>query len=81
MMARTTLDIDTPILRDLKKIQQKEKKSLGKIVSELLADAISRRREGPPKGRPLRWRSADMRALVDIADKEAVYAALDESQK
>ena len=34
---RTTLDIDGPILRELKKLQIKEGKSLGRLVSDLLA--------------------------------------------
>ena len=41
---RTTLDIDDPILKDLKKIQQKEGKSLGRLISDLLARAIRERK-------------------------------------
>ena len=49
---------------------------MGAVVSELLADALGRRR--PTRGRtPFRWTSRPMNALVDLADKEAVYAALD----
>jgi predicted DNA-binding ribbon-helix-helix protein len=32
---RTTVDLDDPILKDLKKIQQKEGKSLGRLISSL----------------------------------------------
>jgi len=35
---RTTLDIDDPILREVKAIHEKEGRSVGAIVSELLAD-------------------------------------------
>lgn len=80
-MARTTLDIDTPVLRDLKKLQKAEKKSLGRLVSDLLTEALSRRRESPSRKRPLRWTARDMRALVDLADKEAIYAALDKARE
>ena len=75
-MARTTLDIDLPILKELKRLQKEQGRSLGKIVSQLLAEALSRRKtvSAPPR---LRWVSRPMHALVDLSDKEAVYAALD----
>jgi hypothetical protein len=45
-------------------------------VSQLLAEALSRR-TAARKPREFRWISKPMRALVDIADKEALHAALD----
>lgn len=73
---RTTIDIDDPILREVKAIDEKEGRSMGAVVSELLADALSRRRAG--RERPtFRWTSRPMKALVDLTDKDAVYAALD----
>jgi hypothetical protein len=73
---RTTIDIDDPILREVKVIHEREGRSMGAVVSELLADALARRR--PTRSRtPFRWTSRPMNALVDLADKEAVYAALD----
>lgn len=73
---RTTIDIDDPILREIKAIHNKEGRSMGAIVSELLADALARRRVW--RARPsFRWTSRSMKALVDLADKDAVYAALD----
>jgi hypothetical protein len=79
-MARTTLDIDTPLLEELKKLQREQRRSLGKIVSQLLADALARRKTSPafPK---LRWISRPMGARVDLADKEAVYGILDRRRK
>jgi len=44
-MARTTVDIDTPILKELKKLQKKEHRSLGQLVSPLLAEALDSRKE------------------------------------
>jgi len=73
---RTTVDIDDPILREVKAIHEKEGRSMGAIVSELLADALARRRA--TRARPaFRWASRPMKALVDLSDKDAVYAALD----
>lgn len=77
-MPRTTLDIDGPILRDLKRLQRKERKSLGRLVSDLLADALSRPRGSRP--RSLAWTSRPMRARVDLTDKEAVRAAMDDDE-
>jgi hypothetical protein len=73
---RTTLDISDPILKEIKAIHEKEGRSMGSVVSELLADALARRR--PSRGRShFRWTSRPMKSLVDMTDKEAVYAALD----
>jgi hypothetical protein len=73
---RTTLDIEAPILREVKALHEREGRSMGAIVSELLAEALARRRS-PRAGPSFRWTSRDMNALVDLSDKEAVYAALD----
>jgi len=73
---RTTLDIDEPILREVKVIHEKEGRSIGAIVSELLAEALAGRRRS--RTRPsFRWTSRRMQSLVELADKEAIYAALD----
>jgi hypothetical protein len=73
---RTTLDIEAPILREVKALHEREGRSMGAIVSELLAEALARRRS-PRATPPFRWTSRAMKARVDLSDKEAVYAALD----
>lgn len=70
------MDIDTPILRELKELQEAEGKSLSRLVSDLLSEALGRRRRGEA-AQELEWRSRDLRALVDVGDKEALHAALD----
>jgi hypothetical protein len=73
---RTTLDIDDPILRDVKALREQEGRSMGAVVSELLAEALARRRS--TRARPsFRWTSRDMTSRIDLSDKEAVYAALE----
>ena len=74
---RTTLDIDAPILRELKRLQRKQGKSLGRMVSDLLAQALRERPAGKPGGKPQRWISKAMGARVDLVDKEALYAAME----
>ena len=74
---RTTLDIDDPILRDLKKLQKKEGKSLGRLVSELLAQALKTAERPGLAARPPAWISKPMRSRINLSDKDAVYRALD----
>ena len=76
-MPRTTIDIDAPILRDLKRRQKREGKSLGRLVSDLLARALHHSNAGQADPFSFHWISRSMRAQVDLADKEAVYGALD----
>ena len=77
---RTTLDIDDPVLREVKAIHEKEGRSMGAIVSELLAEALARRSSS--RARPsFRWTSREMKPLVDLSDKDAVYAALDSDRR
>jgi hypothetical protein len=74
-MPRTTLDIDGPVLCDLKLRQKREGKSLGRLASDLLAIALARDVHSKPP--VFRWVTRSMGARVNLADKEAVYAALD----
>jgi len=77
-MTRTTLNLDGPVLADLKRLQRKEGKSLGDLASELLTAAIAARKSAPAAVSRLKWASRPMGMLVDIDDKEALFAALDE---
>jgi hypothetical protein len=76
-MPRTTLDIDAVILRQLKERTRREGKTLGNLVSELLARALGA--EAPRSSSGFAWTSQDMRPRVDLEDKEAVRRLLDES--
>ncbi|HEX7322870.1 MAG TPA: antitoxin [Mycobacterium sp.] len=73
---RTTLDLDDDILRALKQRQREERKTLGRLVSELLAQALAAKREAPAE---TNWATADLRPRVDLDDKDAVWAVLDGS--
>jgi len=73
-MPRTTIDIDAAVLRRLKERKRREGKTLGQLVSELLAGAL--REEGIPTRGELEWTSRPMGARVDLEDKEAVRRAL-----
>jgi hypothetical protein len=77
---RTTLDIETPVLKDLRELQRREGGTLGELVSRLLAEALARRPKRPTAP-TLEWTSRPMGALVDLADKEVVYAILDRADR
>jgi hypothetical protein len=74
-MPRTTLDIDSAVLRELKERQRREGKTLGQLVSELLAGALDRDREPDHEQEPFIWFSKPMKALVDLENQEAVRRA------
>ena len=76
-MPRTTVDIDDIVLQELRALQQREGRSMSEIVSGLLAEALARRKR-PSDAPRLQWFSKPMRALVDLADKEALYAILNQ---
>jgi hypothetical protein len=76
---RTTLDIDDPILKDLRRLQRREGKSLGRLVSDLLAQSLAAQAAGRAAGpRAFAWQSKAMRARVDLSDKQAVLDAMEE---
>lgn len=77
---RITLDIDDPILRDLKQLQQREGKSLGRLVSDLLAAPLAARRQGPYGPAAFHWAHHAMVARADLRDVDAVLDAMDERE-
>lgn len=78
---RTTIDIDDPILKDLKRLQRREGKSLGRLVSDLLAESLANQRADDSSSRPdFNWIARPMSARVELADKHAVLDAMDEAQ-
>ena len=75
---RTTIDIDDPVLKDLKNLQKRERKSLGRLVSDLLALALRQRASRTPAAAGFRWSARPMGARVDLADREAIFAVMEE---
>lgn len=72
---RTTIDLDSGVLRELRARAVREGKSLGRLASELLGAGLAA--EPSPERAPFRWISRPMDFRVDIEDKEAVRRALD----
>lgn len=75
-MVRTTIDLDTTVLAELRARQRREGRTLGQVASELLARALA---ETAPSEQhaPLTWASQPMGARVDLDDRDSVAAALD----
>lgn len=74
---RTTIDLESPVLEELKRVQQEEGVSLGKLASRLLADALDFRRKKSAKPFKISWNTGRMGALVDLSDKDAMYRMLE----
>ena len=71
------MDLASPVLEELKSLRDKEGGSLGSLASRLLAEALTAKRALAPAVPEFRWESQAMSAKVNLADKEAVYRALD----
>jgi hypothetical protein len=76
-MPRTTLNIDAPILRELRRLQKHERKPLGRLVSDLLARALRHDRSDERARPPFRWNAQPLGSRVDLGDKDAIRALLD----
>ena len=78
---RTTIDIDDPILKDLKRLQEREGKSLGRLVSDLLAQALAASKRPQDGASPFRWATRPMVARVPLQDKHALLDAMDDGSR
>ena len=75
-MPRTTVNLDASVLRALKRRAAEQGKSLGDVISEVVAPALASDARTARSPR-LRWRTARMGpSKVDLEDKEAVRVAL-----
>lgn len=75
IMARTTLDLDASVLAQLRRRSKRERKSMGRLASEVLAIGLEEGRPGEQP--PLEWARRDLGFKVDIDDKDALWRVLD----
>ncbi len=76
---RTTIDIDDPILKEVKRLQRRGGQSLGRLVSDLLAQSLAASKAASSVDAPVfQWLAQPMRARIDLADKHALLDAMDE---
>ena len=78
---RTTLDIDGPILADLRRLGKAEHIPMGRLVSELLGRALREAMPRRPVHLEFKWIDKPMDAKVDLADREALYEAMEGKAK
>lgn len=76
---RTTLDLDSSVLDQLRQRQRKEGKSLGRLASELLAHALADTTDARAVS-PLAWTSQPMGVRVDLDDRDELERLLDEDR-
>lgn len=75
-MPRTTLNIDTTVLRELHRRGKREHKSMGQVASEVLAAGL--REPASRVVTPLQWPIRHMgRPAIDLEDREALGRMLD----
>ncbi|MFN8508926.1 MAG: hypothetical protein U0547_15360 [Dehalococcoidia bacterium] len=60
---------------ELKRLSRLERKSLGRLISELVAVALEQR--ASPSRPALRWHSQPMHALIDLEDRAVLSAVLE----
>lgn len=77
-IVRITFDIDDPTLADLKRLQRREGKSLGRLVSDHLAQSLAAPHAAARKLPALKWITQPMGARIDLSDREALLRAMDE---
>lgn len=79
-MARTTIDLDPSVLRELRRRGARERKSMGTVASELLARAMATSEDIEPV-RAFQWIRRDLGTpKIDLEDKEALRRKLDEDR-
>ena len=78
-MPRTTVDLDAPILRELKRLQAREGQSLGRVISELVAEALAFRKVPGADAPALAWIARPMAPRFDLADKDSILDAMDQA--
>lgn len=75
-MAKTTVDIDDRLLREIKALSRKEGVSMKEALERLVATGLSSLKQ-KPREKKLAWKSSPSIALINIQDKDALYKALD----
>lgn len=72
---RTTIDIDTRVLRELKKKAAAEGRTLQAVANELLKRALQSRPHQPFSLQIQGW-AADLQPGVDILDRDSLFDVL-----
>lgn len=74
-MTRTTLDLDSSVLAQLRRRAREEHKSMGQLASERLAVSLGQESVGSSAFEWPTWHMG--KPKVDLQDREALWRALD----
>ncbi len=77
-MPRTTVNIDASVLNELKRRARRERKSVGRLISEITG-ATLKNQDDARTSTDFSWTAHALGARVDLEDKEALHRKLDES--
>ena len=77
---RTTVDIDPSVLEDAKRLARQRGKTLGETISVLVAGGLAGLEERDAERPRFEWPSQPLHAVIDLEDKDAVWAAFDEPE-
>ena len=73
---RTTLNIDDPILKQLRRLRERDGKSMGRLVSDLLAQSLASHHAPTRRPPVLKWITQPMDARIDVSDRHTVLDAM-----
>ena len=65
-MPRTTVNIDPSVLEEVRKLQEREDRPLGAVVSLLLAEALQARKGKGSKLPPFKWISWPLGLKIEV---------------
>lgn len=77
-MPRTTVNIDASVLNELKRRARRERKSVGRLISEITG-ATLKNQDDARTPHDFSWTAHALGARVDLEGKEALHRKLDES--
>ncbi len=80
-MTRTTITLEDAVLVTLKRRAMDENKSLSRLVSELIREAMKPDRKPVQRENPaVRWRAFSAgEPRIDIADRDALFTLMEDS--
>ncbi len=71
------MDIDDPILEEVKRFRDQEGKSLGRVITDLLAWAIADLNKQEDQDSEFEWTARSLGARIQLEDKDVLYRVLD----
>lgn len=74
---KATIELDESVMAQLERLRKEQGTSLSQLIADLLNQALKQRPVPDENDHAPRWISREMHARVDIADRDAVWAAME----